>query len=44
VLAAIETGNPETARKAMEDHINQTYDDYERFINNQETDTGAEIA
>lgn len=44
VLAAIETGNPETARKAMEDHINQTYDDYERFINNQEPETGAETA
>ncbi|MFJ6078837.1 FadR/GntR family transcriptional regulator [Pseudarthrobacter sp. NPDC092419] len=44
VLAAIETRKPETARKAMEDHINQTYDDYARFINNQEPNTGAETA
>lgn len=44
VLAAIATGEPEKARKAMEEHINQTYDDYERFISNQESNTGVEIA
>lgn len=32
VLAAIRTGDPETARRAMEEHIDQTYEDYERFI------------
>lgn len=32
VLAAIETTDPEVARKAMDDHITQTYEDYERFI------------
>ncbi|WP_104164928.1 FadR/GntR family transcriptional regulator [Arthrobacter sp. SX1312] len=32
VLEAIRTRNPEVARKAMQDHINQTYDDYEHFI------------
>ncbi|MGP4033991.1 FadR/GntR family transcriptional regulator [Pseudarthrobacter sp. 1C304] len=44
VLAAIATKDPEKARKAMEAHINQTYDDYERFISNQETNTGVEPA
>lgn len=44
VLAAIATGDPEKARKAMEAHINQTYDDYERFISNQEPNTGVETA
>lgn len=44
VLAAIATGDPEKARKAMEEHINQTYNDYERFISNQESNTGVEIA
>lgn len=44
VLAAIATGDPEKARKAMEAHINQTYDDYERFISNQESNTGVETA
>ncbi|WP_350004345.1 FadR/GntR family transcriptional regulator [Pseudarthrobacter sp. WHRI 8279] len=42
VLAAIATGEPETARKAMDEHINQTYDDYARFIKAQESNTGAE--
>jgi GntR family transcriptional regulator, transcriptional repressor for pyruvate dehydrogenase complex len=32
VLEAIRTGDPEVARKAMQAHINQTYDDYEHFI------------
>ncbi len=32
VLEAIRTRNPEMARQAMQAHINQTYDDYERFI------------
>lgn len=32
VLDAIRTGDPEVARKAMQAHINQTYDDYEHFI------------
>lgn len=32
VLEAIRTRNPEVARKAMQAHINQTYDDYEHFI------------
>lgn len=32
VLEAIRTRDPETARKAMQAHINQTYDDYEHFI------------
>ncbi|MBE0011204.1 FadR/GntR family transcriptional regulator [Arthrobacter sp. AET 35A] len=32
VLEAIRTRNPEVARKAMQAHINQTYDDYEQFI------------
>lgn len=44
VLAAIATGEPERARKAMEDHINQTYDDYERFISDRASNTGVEIA
>ena len=42
VLAAIATGEPETARKAMDEHINQTYDDYARFIKAQESNTGVE--
>lgn len=32
VLDAIRSGEPEAARRAMEAHINQTYDDYEHFI------------
>ena len=32
VLDAIRTRDPEVARKAMQAHINQTYDDYEHFI------------
>ncbi|WP_422391966.1 FadR/GntR family transcriptional regulator [Arthrobacter sp. N1] len=36
VLAAIRTRNPEVARKAMQAHINQTYDDYEHFIHQQQ--------
>lgn len=32
VLEAIRSGDPEVARKAMQAHINQTYDDYEHFI------------
>lgn len=40
VHAAIATGEPEKARKAMEAHIDQTYDDYERFISNQESNPG----
>ncbi|MBG6226252.1 DNA-binding FadR family transcriptional regulator [Arthrobacter sp. CAN_A2] len=32
VLEAIRTRDPEVARKAMQAHINQTYDDYEHFI------------
>lgn len=44
VLAAITTGEPETARRAMDDHINQTYDDYARFIKAQESNTGVETA
>ncbi|MGJ9403047.1 FadR/GntR family transcriptional regulator [Arthrobacter sp. KK5.5] len=32
VRDAIATGDPGTARLAMEAHIRQTYDDYERFI------------
>lgn len=37
VLDAIRSRDPEVARKAMQAHINQTYDDYENFIhhNNQ---------
>lgn len=42
VLAAIETTDPEVARRAMDDHITQTYEDYERFINLQEPNTGVE--
>lgn len=42
VLAAISTGDPEKARMAMTDHINQTYDDYARFIKAQESTTGDE--
>lgn len=44
VLAAIATREPETARKAMDEHINQTYDDYERFIKANEPNTGVEPA
>ena len=44
VLAAIATGEPETARKAMDEHINQTYDDYARFIKAKESNTGVEPA
>lgn len=44
VLAAIATGSPEKARKAMDDHINQTYDDYARFIKAHQPTTGAETA
>lgn len=32
VLEAIRTRDPEIARRAMQAHINQTYDDYERLI------------
>jgi DNA-binding FadR family transcriptional regulator len=32
VLEAIGTRDPETARKAMEAHIDQTYADYEHYI------------
>ncbi|MHA7263524.1 FadR/GntR family transcriptional regulator [Arthrobacter sp. TMN-37] len=32
VLDTIRSGDPEAARRAMEAHINQTYDDYEHFI------------
>ena len=32
VLDALRTRDPEVARKAMQAHINQTYDDYEHFI------------
>ncbi|MFI7581196.1 FCD domain-containing protein [Kocuria kalidii] len=32
VLAAIRTGDPEAARKAMEAHIDQTYADYAHYI------------
>lgn len=32
VLDAIRTAKPEVAGKAMQAHINQTYDDYEHFI------------
>lgn len=32
VLDAIRTGDPDVAGKAMQAHINQTYDDYEHFI------------
>ena len=32
VLDAIRTGDAEVAGKAMQAHINQTYDDYEHFI------------
>lgn len=42
VLAAIETTDPEVARKAMDDHITQTYEDYERFIKHQEPNPGVE--
>lgn len=42
VLAAIATGEPETARRAMDEHINQTYNDYARFIKAQESNTGVE--
>ena len=44
VLAAIATGEPETARKAMDEHINQTYDDYARFIKARKSNTGVETA
>lgn len=44
VQAAIATGDPAKARKAMEDHINQTYDDYSRFIQAKKTSTGVEPA
>lgn len=44
VLAAIATGNPEKARKAMDDHINQTYDDYARYIKAHQPTTGVETA
>lgn len=37
VLEAIRTRNPELARKAMQAHINQTYDDYEYFIQHKNT-------
>lgn len=36
VLEAIRTRDPEVARRAMQDHINQTYDDYEHFIHRHE--------
>lgn len=32
VLTAIASGNPAEARRAMEEHIDQTYEDYERYI------------
>ncbi|WP_298253047.1 FadR/GntR family transcriptional regulator [uncultured Arthrobacter sp.] len=37
VLEAIRTRSPEAARKAMQAHINQTYDDYEHFIHHKNT-------
>lgn len=42
VLEAIETRDPEVARKAMDDHITQTYEDYVRFINNPDSNAGVE--
>jgi DNA-binding FadR family transcriptional regulator len=36
VLEAIRSGEPEAARKAMEAHITQTYDDYEHFIHHRD--------
>lgn len=44
VLAAIATGEPEAARRAMDDHINQTFDDYARFIKTQKINTGVDTA
>lgn len=44
VLAAIATGEPEKARQAMDAHINQTYDDYARFIKARKSTTGVETA
>ncbi|MBG6189951.1 DNA-binding FadR family transcriptional regulator [Arthrobacter sp. CAN_A212] len=35
VLEAIRSRNPEVAGKAMQAHINQTYDDYEHFIHSE---------
>lgn len=37
VLNAIRSRDPEVARKAMQAHINQTYDDYEHFIHRTNT-------
>ncbi|WP_026551747.1 FadR/GntR family transcriptional regulator [Arthrobacter sp. H20] len=36
ILEAIRTRNPEVARKAMQAHINQTYDDFEHFIHQEQ--------
>ncbi|WP_234031226.1 FadR/GntR family transcriptional regulator [Mycetocola zhujimingii] len=36
VLEAIQTGEPSSARQVMEAHINQTFEDYERFIGSRE--------
>jgi GntR family transcriptional repressor for pyruvate dehydrogenase complex len=41
VLEAVASGDPEHARRAMEEHIDQTYDDYERYIGHSTT-TGDE--
>ncbi|MHA7282093.1 FadR/GntR family transcriptional regulator [Arthrobacter sp. TMS2-4] len=36
ILEAIRTRDPEVAGKAMQAHINQTYDDYEHFIHREQ--------
>lgn len=42
VLSAIESGDPASARRVMEAHINQTFEDYKRFLGSEENTSEAQ--